>query len=151
MIVRPTSPSVRPRRVALLGLVLAAMVGAACSPKPAALTDAERLAKGKEMLGKTLARIASAPTVAVDVAQEITRDAVGGTRKTQKLTNQVRLRRPDRLLMSSKGDVARDFWYDGTKATIALHADKVFGEAAMPPTVDGALDAIRMRGSRRRP
>lgn len=145
MNVRPTSPSVRPARAAVLGLALVAMVGAACSPQPAALTDAERLAKGKEILGKALVRVASAQTVAVDVAQEIARDATGGTRKTQKLTNQVRLRRPDRLYMSSKGDVARDFWYDGTKATIALHGEKVFGEAAMPATVDGALDAITSR------
>jgi hypothetical protein len=143
--VRPTPLSVRPARAAFLGLALAALVGAACSPKPAALTDAERLAKGKEILVKAAQRAASAQSLSLDVAQEVTRDAPGGTRKTQKLTNQVHLRRPDRLHMASKGDLQRDFWYDGAKATIALHGEKVFGEAAMPNTVDGAIEAITTR------
>lgn len=143
--VRPTPPSVRPAHAAFLGLALAALVGGACSPKPAALTDAERLAKGKDILVKAVQRVASAQGLSVDVAQEITRDAVGGARKTQKLTNQAHLRRPDRLHLSSKGDVQRDFWYDGAKATIALHGEKVFGEAAMPNTLDGAIDTITNR------
>jgi hypothetical protein len=143
--VRSTLLSVRPARAAFLGLALAALVGAACSPKPAALTDAERLAKGKELLGKAVQRVASAQGLSVDVVQEISREAAGGARKTQKLTNQAHLRRPDRLHLASKGDLQRDFWYDGTKATIALHGEKVFGEAAMPNTVDGAIDAITTR------
>jgi len=142
---RLSSPSDRHVRAAALCLALGALLAAACSPKPAALTDAERLAKGKEILQKALSRVAAAQTVTFDVVQEISREGDGGTRKIQKVTNVAHLRRPDRLHLQAKGDLERDFWYDGTKATIALHKDKVFGEAPMPASVDEALDAIMSR------
>lgn len=132
-------------RTAATCLALAALLAAACSPKPAALTDAERLAKGKEILQRALSRIAAAQTVTFDVVQEISRDGDGGVRRVQKVTNVAHLRRPDRLHLAAKGDLERDFWFDGTKATIALHKDKVFGEAPLPGSVDEALEAIMSR------
>lgn len=137
--------SARPVRAAAVCLALGALLASACSSSPAPLSDAERLAKGKEILQKATSRIAAASTVTFDVAQDITRDSAGAARKTLKVTNVVHLRRPDRLHLSATGDLGRDFWYDGTKATIALHAEKVFGEAPMPATMDEAIDVITDR------
>lgn len=127
-----------------LCLSVSGLLGAGCTSTPTP-TDAERLARGKDILQKALSRIAAAQTVTFQVEQDITRDADGGTRKVQRVTNAAHLRRPDRLHLSAKGDLERDFWYDGAKATIALHKEKVFGEAPMPASVDEALDAIMSR------
>jgi hypothetical protein len=132
-------------RATTLCLVLGGLLAAACSPQPAVRTDAERLAEGKAILQRALTRVAAAQTVTFEVAQEITRDGDGGARKVQKVANVVHLRRPDRLHLSAKGDLERDFWYDGATATIALHKERVFGQAPMPPTADEALDAIMSR------
>jgi hypothetical protein len=134
------TPSLARVSTALL-LVGAAFTAACGSP---AMTDAERLVKGKEILKAAVSRIAAAQTVTVDVRQEITRGDAA-SRKTQNITNVVHLRRPDRVHVTTTGDVSRDFWYDGVNATIALHGEKVFGEAPMPPTVDEAIDAITTR------
>jgi hypothetical protein len=55
------------------------------------------------------------------------------------------VRRPDRLHSRVSGDRQNELWYDGRRFTLALHDQKVFGQARAPETLDRALDAIEER------
>ena len=116
----------------------------ACGPREPA-TDAERLARGREIVEQMSAKLggAQAFTVATDDKREEIR--AGGKPEQISISREVVVRRPDRLYVRTKGDLDNEAFYDGIGLTLVMHKQKVFGQARMPETLDRALDAISER------
>lgn len=127
-----------------------ALVGAisinlqACGAQEAT-TDAERLARGRELVQQMSARLAAATDVSVTTAE--IRDVVGssGAKTSVSLTGEYVVRRPDRFYAKRTGGRGFEAWYDGKMVTVAAHQDKVFAQAPMPETIDRTLDALAER------
>src|SRR5215203_3286604 len=122
-----------------------ALIGlAACSSREPA-TDAERLARGRELVQQMSARLAAAPAIIVTTTE--VRDVVrrSGAKKEVSLTAVYTMRRPDRFHARMKGGGGLESWYNGKTLTIAAHPHKVFAQARMPETIDRALDALAER------
>ena len=123
---------------------LAAIGLVACGSREPA-TDAERLARGRELVEQMSARLAAAS--ALSAATTETRDIVrfSGTKETVSQTGVYTVRRPDRFYAKMTGGRGLETWYNGKTLTIAAHPDKVFAQAPMPETIDRTLDAIAER------
>ena len=130
-------------RLAFIAGLSAGLVNACGEREPR--TDAERLARGKEVVERMSARLAAAPSFSV--ATREVRDQVRRSGQSEKvnLTRDTIVRRPDRLYTKTAGDVQNESWYDGIGLTIVMHKDKVFGQARMPETLDKTLDAMHER------
>ena len=129
-------------RAALAGLTAISLV--ACGSREPA-TDAERLARGRELVRQMSARLAAAKDVSVTTNEE--RDVVrrSGAKENVRLTGEYSLHRPDRFHTKMTGHRNLESWYDGKTLTVAVHNDKVFAQAPMPETIDRTLDAIAER------
>jgi hypothetical protein len=129
-------------RAALAGLAAINLV--ACGTREPA-TDAEKLARGRELVRQMSARLAAATDVSVTTTEE--RDVVrrSGTKEHVSLTGAYTVRRPNRFHAKMTGPRNMESWYDGDKLTVAVHTDKVFAQAPMPETVDRTFDAIAER------
>ena len=127
----------------LLVVLAAGLAGACGQGEPR--TDAERLARGRQIIENMSAKLASAQSITV-TAQEV-RDRAKRSGQVQRVTlqRQAVLRRPDRLYIKTAGDLNNEIWYDGVGLTVVLHKDKVFAQAPMPKTLDKALDAMHER------
>ena len=123
--------------------ILAAIALVACGSGPT--TDAERLARGKELVEQMGARLAAATAVTV-TAKEV-RDVVrsSGKKESMSLTSVYTIRRPDRFYAKHTGGRGLETWYNGKTITIAAHPEKVFAQAPMPETIDRTLDALAER------
>jgi hypothetical protein len=117
---------------------------AACAPREPA-NDAERLARGRELVQQMSARLAAATDVRVTTTE--TRDIVrvSGAKETVPQTGVYTVRRPDRFHARMTGGRGIETWYNGKTITIASHPDKVFAQAPMPDTIDRTLDALAER------
>ena len=124
---------------AMIGLLLVAC-GA---PEPA--TDAERLARGRELVQRMSDRLAAAAAISVTTSE--VRDVVrlSGAKEAMSLTAVYTMRRPDRFHTSMSGGRGLESWYNGKTLTIAAHPHKVFAQAPMPETIDRTLDALAER------
>ena len=128
-------------RAALAVLAMAAL--AACGSRQGA-TDAERLARGRDLVKQMSSTLASATGVSVTTMEQ--RDMVRGAKKeTVSLTGSYTLRRPDRFYTKMTGGRGLESWYNGKTLTIASHQHKVFAQAPMPESIDRALDALAER------
>jgi hypothetical protein len=127
----------------LLGTIVAGLSVACGSSEPR--TDAERLARGREIVERMSTKLAAAPAMSVTTLEE--RDEIKKTGGTQKatLTRETTVRRPDRLYSKISGDRQNEIWYDGVGLTIVMHNDKIYGQARAPETLDKTLDAIYER------
>ena len=126
----------------VLALVLAA--GGACrSGEPR--TDAERLARGRDIIQRMSDKLASAPAFSVTTTEARDERQPSGKTERVALTRETTIRRPDRLYSKVSGDRQNEVWYDGIGITLVLHGQKVFGQARAPETLDKALDAIHER------
>jgi hypothetical protein len=143
--------TVRKWTAASTGSVLAtwvascALIGlAACSSREPA-TDAERLARGRELVQQMSARLKAAPAIIVNTTE--VRDVVrrSGAKKEVSLTAVYTMRRPDRFHVRMTGGGGLESWYNGKTLTIAAHPHKVFAQARMPETIDRTLDALAER------
>jgi hypothetical protein len=105
----------------------------------------DALHRGKDVVRRMSAALAAAPALTVATRETREQRVAGGTIATIALVRQTTVHRPDRLYFTSTGDVSHEGWYDGTTLTVAAHGDKVFARAAMPETLDRALDAIAER------
>jgi len=125
-------------------LAVAATISTACgSGEPK--TDAERLARGREIVEKMSAKLGSASAMLVttsEVREEVRPD--GGVRPVT-VTRETTVRRPDRLYSKVVGDRTNEVWYDGVGVTLVMHQDKIYGQARSPETLDKTLDAIHER------
>jgi hypothetical protein len=108
-------------------------------------TEAERLARGRELVHQMSGRLAAAP--AISVATTEVRDVVrrSGAKKEVSLTAAYTIRRPDRFHLRMTGGGGLESWYNGKTLTIAAHPHKVFAQARMPETIDRTLDALAER------
>ena len=138
----------RPRtwttRLATLLLAVGTIGTVACgSGEPS--TDAERLARGRELVAQMSAKLAAA-THASTTTTEI-RDVVRGSRAKEQVsrTGEYAVRRPDRFHAKASGSRPFEMWYDGQRVIAADHEQKVFAEAPMPETIDRTLDALAER------
>lgn len=108
-------------------------------------TDAERLARGKELIERMSAKLAGAQTFSVsstETREEIKR---GGSSDQVTLTRDTTVRRPDRFYSVVSGDRRNEVWYDGVGVTVVLHNEKIFGQIRAPETLDKTLDAMHER------
>jgi len=108
-------------------------------------TDAERLARGREIVERMSTKLAGAPTLSVTTEERREQVKPNGATQRIAVVRQTVMRRPDRLHFKTTGDVALEGWYDGIGMTLALHDQKVFAQARLPETLDRALDAIHER------
>jgi hypothetical protein len=129
-------------RSALAGLAAFTLVG--CGAREPT-TDAERLARGRELVQQMSARLAAAPVVSVATTE--LRDIVraSGRRESVSLTGVYTVRRPDRFYTKMTGGRGLESWYNGKTLTIAAHPEKVFAQAPMPDTIDRTLDVLAER------
>ena len=123
---------------------LAAISLIACGSREPA-TDAERLARGRELVEQMSAKLAAATALSATTTE--TRDIVrfSGKKDTVSQTAVYTVRRPDRFYVKMTGGRGLETWYNGKILTIAAHPDKVFAQAPMPETIDRTLDAIAER------
>ena len=123
---------------------LAAIGLAACGPGEPS-TDAERLARGRELVQQMSDRLASASQLSVTTTE--TRDVVrlSGTKEAVSGTGEYTIRRPDRVYAKLTGSREMETWYNGKVLTIAGHREKIFAQAPMPETINRTLDALAER------
>jgi len=133
-----------------LTLVLVAVAGmasglaVACGPGEPR-TDAERLARGREIVDRMSAKLSSAKAFSVttqEVRTELT--ASGETRQVQ-LSRDAVVQRPDRFYSKVSGDRDNQVWYDGIGITVVVHKEKVFSQTRAPETLDKMFDALHER------
>ena len=129
-------------RFALFAVVVAGL--SACTSREPA-TDAERLARGRELVQQMSTRLASAKIVRVTTTE--TRDvvSVGGRKATVAQTGEYVVERPNHFYAKMTGGRNLESWYNGKTLTIASHNEKVFAQAPMPDTIDRTLDALAER------
>jgi hypothetical protein len=127
----------------LTALVLAASVVACGKRDPQ--TDAEKAARGRELVAQMDAKLAGAKAFSVHTNEARTQVRQSGKTEEVPLQRDFVIRRPDRLHFKSSGGQDAEGWYDGVGLTVALHKQKVFAQARMPETLDRALDAIQER------
>jgi hypothetical protein len=127
-----------------LSLLAVVCLTTACGPGEPR-TDAERLARGREIVERMSAKLSSAPTFSVSTREA--RDQIKATGEVQRvtLTRETVMKRPNRLYFKTAGDVQNEGWYDGVGLTIAMHKEKVFAQARMPETLDKTLDSMHER------
>jgi hypothetical protein len=129
--------------LALLMAAAAASSSACRASEPR--TEAERLARGRKIVERMSNKLGSVQSLSVTTRE--TREQIKASGETQPvtLTRETIVRRPDRLYAKASGDVQTEVWYDGVGLTVAMHKDKVFGQARMPETLDKMLDAMHER------
>jgi hypothetical protein len=123
---------------------LAAIGIVACGPREPT-TDAERLARGRELVQQMSAKLAAATQVTATTKE--VRDVVrsSGAKEAMSQTGEYTLRRPDRFYVKMTGGRGLESWYNGKTLTVAVHEHKVFAQAPMPETIDRTLDAMAER------
>ena len=136
---RPTALRIR---AALATLTVLGLV--ACGPREPQ-TDAERLARGRELvqqMGAHLAGVTQASVTTTEV-RDIVR--VSGAKNAVPISGEYAFRRPDRFHVKLTGGRGLEAWYDGKGVTVAIPQEKVFAQAPMPETIDRTLDALAER------
>ena len=99
--------------------------------------------RADELVKQMSELLASAGSFALE-AEEIYDEVPHHLPRTQ-LTNRrhVALKRPDRMAGDASGDaINRSFWYDGTTLSLFDKEQHTYATLPVPPTVDGALDAV---------
>jgi hypothetical protein len=129
-------------RSAFTGLVTVSLV--ACGPREPA-TDAERLARGRELVHQMSERLAAATAVSVTTTEVRERVRASGRKEAVSPTGIYTVRRPDRFYTKMTGGPGLESWYNGKTLVMASHAEKVFAQAPMPETIDRTLDALAER------
>ncbi len=129
-------------RSAFAGLATISLV--ACGPREPT-TDAERLARGRELVQKMSVKLAAATAVTVTTTEVRDVVRVAGKKETVSQTGTYTMRRPNRFHTKVIGGHSLESWYNGKVLTIAAHTDKVFAQAPMPETIDRTLDALAER------
>ena len=127
------------------GLVVLAVVTVTACGSGEPSTDADRLARGRELVQKMSARLAAVNAVTVTTSETRDRVHASGRKESVSQTGVYTMRRPDRFYTKMTGGLGLESWYNGKTVTIASHPDKVFAQAPMPDTIDRTLDALAER------
>ena len=117
--------------------------GACGSREPT--TDAERLARGRELVQQMSARLAAATALSATTTEVRDVVRISGTKEPMSLTGVYTVRRPNRFHAKLTAAAASTSWYNGKTLTIASHPEKVFAQAPMPETIDRTLDVLAER------
>ena len=123
---------------------LAAFSLAACGQREPA-TDAERLARGRELVQQMSARLAAASELSATTTEVRDFVRLSGKKESVSLTGVYTVKRPDRFHTKLTGGRGLEAWYNGKTLTIASHKDKVFAQAPMPESIDRTLDVLAER------
>src|SRR5262245_9750454 len=109
-------------------------------------TDAERLARGREIVERMSTKLGSADSFSVKTREIRDHKKSGGAIQHFTVDRETVLRRkPDRFYSKSSGDQQNEVWYDGVGVTVVMHQNKVYGQARMPETLDKTLDSMHER------
>jgi hypothetical protein len=108
-------------------------------------TDADRLARGREIVDRMSGKLASAGAFSVTTQEVRTEVGPSGQPREVRLTRETVVRRPDRLYSRVSGDRHNEVWYDGIGLTLVMHGDKVYAQARAPETLDRTLDVLHER------
>jgi hypothetical protein len=108
-------------------------------------TDAERLARGREIIERMSAKLAALPVFSVTTSEIRDEIRSSGTSEQVTLTRATVVRRPDRFYSVVTGGRHNEVWYDGVGLTLVLHNEKVFAQSRAPETIDKTLDALYER------
>ena len=125
-------------------VALTAFCVAACGPREPA-SDAERQARGRELVQRMSARLAAATSARVTTTEVREVVSRSGARQQVTLAGDYDVRRPDRFHARVSGGRQVETWYDGKRVTVAEHEQRVFAQAPMPETIDRTLDALAER------
>jgi hypothetical protein len=125
-------------------VVIAAFSASACAERDPATPEDQR-ARGEAIIKAMSDRLAAATAISLTTSEEIEHVNRSGESRVDRLTREVKLRRPDRLYFKVTG--SRDFeaFYEGERLTLVSHGEKVFGEFKTPPTVDDTIDVLGER------
>jgi hypothetical protein len=123
---------------------LATSFSLACGPGEPR-TDAERLARGREIIERMSAKLAAAPGFSVTTSEVRDEIRSSGASEQVTLTRATVVRRPDRFYSVVTGGRHNEVWYDGVGLTLVLHNEKVFAQSRAPETIDKTLDALYER------
>ena len=132
------------RRALAIIVVIAAFSSSGCSERDPTTPEDQR-ARGEAILKRMSDRLAAARAISLTTSEEIKHITRGGEPRVDRLTREVRLRRPNRLYFKVTG--SRDFeaFYEGERLTLVSHREKVFGEFKTPPTIDDTIDVLGER------
>ena len=125
-------------------MLVAAVTVIACGTKEPT-TDADRLARGRQLVQQMSTRLAAAHAVTVTTTETRDRVRASGRKESVSQTGAYTMRRPDRFYMKMSGGGGLESWYNGKTITIAAHPEKVFAQAPMPDSIDRTLDALAER------
>lgn len=128
-----------------IGLVLLTVVGLTGCGRGEPGSEADRLARGRELVQKMSARLAAVQAVTVTTTETRDRVHASGRKATNAHAGVYAMRRPDRFHTKITGDAGLESWYNGRTVTIASHTEKVFAQAPMPDSIDRTLDALAER------
>jgi hypothetical protein len=126
----------------LLVILAASLAGACRQNEPQ--TEAERLARGREIIENMSSKLGTAQSITF-TAHEVRDQLKRGEVQRVTLVRQAAMRRPDRMYVKTTGDMDNEVWYDGVGLTIVAHKEKVFAQAPMPKTLDKTLDTMHER------
>lgn len=132
-------------RIPGLSLAAAALILSVQCGRGEPRTEAERAARGRELVEAMGRKLSSAATLSVRTSERSERIRPSGVIQPVALTRETSVRRPDRFHFKTAGDMQVESWYDGIGLTIAMHKEKVFGQARMPETLDRVLDTLHER------
>jgi hypothetical protein len=125
-------------------LVVSAIGLVGCGGREPA-TDADKLARGRELVQQMSAKLAAAPAISVTTSEVRDRVRLSGAKEAMSLTAAYTIRRPNGFYAKVTGGRGLESWYNGKTLTIASHPHKVFAQAPMPDTIDRALDVLAER------
>jgi hypothetical protein len=131
--------------VTLSGLPLLVAVALLACGRGEPSTDAERLARGRELVEQMSTRLAAANAVTATTTETRDRVHASGTKESVSQSGSYTIRRPNRFYTKMTGGPGLESWYNGKTITMALHSEKVFSQAPMPDTIDRTLDALAER------
>src|SRR6187549_3768437 len=125
-------------------LVASAIGLAACGSREPT-TDADKLARGRELVQQMSAKLAGAAAINVTTTEVRDKVRLSGAKEPQSLTSVYTVKRPNNFYAKMTGGRGLESWYNGKTLTIVSHPHKVFAQAPMPDTIDRALDALAER------
>jgi hypothetical protein len=123
---------------------LATSLSLACGPGEPR-TDAERLARGREIIERMSAKLTAAPVFSVTTSEIRDEIRSSGASEQVTLTRATVVHKPDRFYSVVTGGRHNEVWYDGVGLTLVLHNEKVFAQSRAPETIDKTLDALYER------
>lgn len=139
-----TATAWKTSRVVRALVVLTAVGLAACGPGEPT-TDADKLARGRELVQKMSDRLASANVIQVKTTEARDLVSFSGKKEAASGAAEYTVRRPDRFYVKTTGSRELEVWYNGKVLTVAGHRDKIFAQAPMPESINRTLDTLAER------